>query len=882
MKSVRRSTLVQGSLFAAALLGLSYWVWQRYHPPAVPTYEGQTLEQWIRDLGDPGDIDLNRRAAAALVRIGAPAAPRLAAEMANNPKDQRIEVPLVRLGTAAVPTLRDALQDENDAEAAAHVLALMGPPAADAVPDLIVLLQRRQAGGAAREAAAFALGRIGVPSAEIVPPLIEALSDRKVELRRQAADALGWIGPEAREATPALLAALKDEDAATVKIACQALSFIAEERAVAPLVELFQSERAETKLEAGRALWRLGAKAESIWPALLALAQGPLDKTGPARDLLASFGPLAVPLLTKALGDNEAARREAAADILGRIGPPARPAVPSLLAALKDKTSSVSLISALALAQIDPTRAGPAVPLLADALDTPAAAHALAYIGADARAAVPDLIAVLKPPKDTTGETRVRAAQLALARIGKPAVPALIEALKDKKKDAAPLAAETLGWILPPPKEAIPALRQALADDRAHGGVYARALGRLGPLAREALPDVAKLLDDAEQRGEAALALVKIDPAQADKVVPLLVKDFRAGDEKQRQRTADALARMGAAAQAAAPALVEALHDPAATQAVLHALQGIGASSLAQELKDANVEYRRAAVKLLAQLGPAAKPALPAVLAALHDADATVRVGAALVVEGIGTDAADAVPALTANLQAPQAVLRAQSASALANMGSTATEARRQLMGCLFDPDENVRRYAALALGRMQPPFREAVPILRQAANDPSPPVRLTVLDALSHLDRERVADYLPILGDLSRKPYPLDIRLPAVEGLHDLGAAERAKQSEPWLRSELSDIDPLNCLYAARVLARIDPSQAPSVVLALAAALRTPHPEARRYILHTLGEFEAKARAALPEIEFLLQDSGPGMREEAIKALRAIQPGRLKQLGID
>jgi HEAT repeat protein len=915
MKSARGSTLLQGALLAVTLLGLGYWAWQRYHHPAVPTYEGKTLPQWMAELDDPdyatsdraadalehlgdkavpavldarenGDIRLHRRAAAVLVRIGAPAAPGLVAALKDNPKEQRIEVTLVRLGKAAVPALREVLSDEKQAESAAHVLGLIGPPAAEAVPDLIALLQRRSFPTAAREEAAFALGRIGEPNAEIVPALVVALKDGKMEVRRQGADALGWIGPAAGEAVPALVAALKDDEPEVAKKACQALSFVGEASATSALLEAFQSDRTEIVVAAGRALWRLGAKAEAVLPALLSLAQGPLDKTEGARNLLASFGPLTVPILMNALGDDEAARRETAAEVLGRIGPPARPAVPALIAALKDKSSSVSLISAIALAEIDPTRAGPAVSLLADALDTPSAVRALATIGPGASAAVPALIALLKPRKDAANENLLRAgAQMALARIGTPSVPALIQAIKDKKEGVAPLSGEAIGWILPPPKEAIPVLRQAIGADRAHAGVYIRALGRLAPVAQAAVSDLTSLLNDGDLRSEAAVALVRIDSAQAEKVVPLLVKDFQEGDDKQRQRAANALSLLGSSARSAAPALVAALHDRTAAPAALVALQGIegsAASSVAVLLKDANVDFRRLAVVLLARLGPGAKPALSAVIAALADADTTVRAGAALIVEHIGTDASAAVPALTANLQAHQKDVRYQSASALGSLGPVAKEASRPLLECLLDPDENVRYAATLALKRIDPHFKEAVPALRDALKDSSPKVRLAAIDSLSLIAPATVPDTIPILVTLSRKPYPLDVRFSAAEGLHDLHAAEQAKQAVPWLSMELSNVDPFSCLYAARVLARIDPDRAPKVVLALAAALRTPHAEARRAILKTLGEFGSKAREAIPEIEYLLQDSETGMREEAIRALRLIQPGRLKRIGMD
>ncbi len=154
MKSARWQTYAQVGLLALPMLGLAYWAWDRHRHPSVPTYEGRTLAQWIDDLNDPdypvsdraadalahaggdavpvlleargkADIRLHRRAAAVLVRIGAPAAPGLVAALKDGP-NERVETALVRMGPEAVPTLMDALKDEKTGKEAARVLGLMG------------------------------------------------------------------------------------------------------------------------------------------------------------------------------------------------------------------------------------------------------------------------------------------------------------------------------------------------------------------------------------------------------------------------------------------------------------------------------------------------------------------------------------------------------------------------------------------------------------------------------------------------------------------------------------------------------------------------------------------------------------------------------------
>jgi HEAT repeat protein len=94
--------------------------------------------------------------------------------------------------------------------------------------------------------------------------------------------------------------------------------------------------------------------------------------------------------------------RETAADALARIGDPA---LPALVATLRDPDHSVRAQAARALARMGP-KAASAVPELIIALDDSneevrqGAARALGQIGADAEKAVPALIKALKDPRN--------------------------------------------------------------------------------------------------------------------------------------------------------------------------------------------------------------------------------------------------------------------------------------------------------------------------------------------------------------------------------------------------------------------------------------------------------------------------------------------------
>jgi HEAT repeat protein len=923
MKSSRGLTLTQGGLLALVLAGLAYWAWDRYHRPSAPTYEGQTLAQWATELSDPEyavsdraadalvhagadavptlleacaskDIRLHRRAAAGLVRTGAPAAPELVAALWNGPND-RVETGLVRMGPDAVPALIDALKEEKVGPEAARVLGLIGPRAADAVPPLIEVLRQKGGGAKLRAEAAGALGRIGVPAEEVAPVLIAALQDNNAGVREQTAHSLIWMGPPGRAAVPALIADLKDDEPKVASAACLALAQIGDAGAVPALLETFQGKRARVAEAAGFALRQLRPNAKVVVSAILPLAKGASPQADRARVLLASLGPTSVPALTDALRDNDPAVRQAAAEVLGLLGPVARESVPALTGVLKDKTPATALAAALSLAWIDPTRTD-AVPLLADALDNPAATEALGAIGPGARTAVPALIAALKPRKGGENNDLLRAgARYALARIGPPAVRELIAALKDNNEGVASAAAEALGWILPPQKAAVGPLREAMKRDKAQAGAFALALGQLGPVARDAVADLTALLADADARPQAAVALVRIDPEQVAKVVPLLIEDLKGQEPKRRQGAVTALANLGGAAQPAAAALAQRIKDPELTGAVQMALRGMGTGAmpvLGGLLKDPNPELRRFAFDALARIGPAARDAVTPLLGALRDPDPRTRSAAAQILEGIGPDARAAIPYLIESLMDPHGEVRATAASALGHFGPDAKEARLPLRECLLDPDKDVRYAAALALGRIDPTYVEAVPNLRDTLHDAYPGPRLAAIDSLARIEPARIKDTVPILIALSQAPDYLT-RFKAVEGLVEL-APEEAKTAVPMLDGALNDVDPDVRHRAARLLERIerpknDQEKTPEyqrvlrrIVLALAASLRDRDPAARAAIAHALGELGAKAREASPMLVILLHDGEPAVRKEAAGSLRSIDPQTAKRFGID
>ena len=159
----------------------------------------------------------------------------------------------------------------------------------------------------------------------------------------------------------------------------------------------------------------------------------------------------------------------------------------------------------------------------------------------------------------------------------------------------------------------VPALREKLhATDATTRAESANDLGSLGADAAAAIPDLARLLDDAAPlvRLSAAAALLRVNPADK-RPVDVLGNGLASADAATRRHAARAT---GLAGPAAAPL----------------------AGKLAALLKDPDLLVRRTALQAVATLGPAAAEALEAVMglldqpeAALDAADALGRIGPA-------------------------------------------------------------------------------------------------------------------------------------------------------------------------------------------------------------------------------------------------------------
>jgi HEAT repeat protein len=229
--------------------------------------------------------------------------------------------------------------------------------------------------------------------------------------------------------------------------------------------------------------------------------------------------PRAVAAIVQRLRSANAGVRESAADALRQITTDAERAVPALAAALDDPAPGVTHAACHALAEY-PQAMVIAFQCLkqrlaaADAETRQQAVSRLSRMPLDPVFALPLWSALLNGP-DLQFTYFAAIGLLHQERAAAPALPQLIEALRNKRHNGRVFVVRTLGKLGPDAAPAVPDLVDALAEQRTEVQRNAvEALAAIGPAAAQAIPALRQLEREgytAELRGSAARALRRIE-----------------------------------------------------------------------------------------------------------------------------------------------------------------------------------------------------------------------------------------------------------------------------------------------------------------------------------------------------------------------------------
>jgi uncharacterized protein (TIGR02996 family) len=441
-----------------------------------------------------------------------------------------------------------------------------------------------------------------------------------------------WMAPKYENPLPKLRAVL--ETGKGVTEASKILAFIGE-AAVPELVSLLTHQTAIVRLRAVKALRVMGAKAKTAIPALTVMVKDSNQDNARARnEAVRLLGVMRAKQtvtdeLAKELDSTDSAERLTAVKTMSKLR--TKTAGKSLCKALADESDDVRRAAAEQLRWI----AGPTMPFAVEPLrkalsDESAlvrnfAAIALGKIGPKAAAAVPDLIARLSITAATERSNLLEA--ITLLGVGIPeALETILEALRHPMTRQ--LASNgLLKWPTLPPSAA-PAILEFTRD-----------------------PNSANRYWDTHFIRNGLKLLTRISPMPTE-----VLEELRAQLAKENASVvAAALAEIGPVAAPLLPDLITAFHSPAKVDKYVIAKvlgkfsEGITTLVQALDREPPDPTLSAAAAAGLKEAGPAARAAIPALLARLRQKPRPSDwLDVVPTLAAIGPEAAGAVPDLIA------------------------------------------------------------------------------------------------------------------------------------------------------------------------------------------------------------------------------------------
>ena len=450
-----------------------------------------------------------------------------------------------------VADLGAALSDPDPyvADVTGRILIRLGPGAADSVDGAIAALEDERP--KVRIAAIRIIQGVGERGVDASGSLLSRLDDEVPEVRRAAASTFGTLGyfmggsGMGAQAVAGLRGLFGDPDPGVRKDAAFALSSYGDAAlpAVGDLAGLLKDEVAEVRAFAANSLWNLGAAAgKEALDGLYGLLGDPDAMVrGRAFAAVAETGPEDPRLfdaMRTGMEDSAPEVRQTCSWILGTKFADRPGVVDRLLEATADPAQQLRLNAITCLTKVRPL---------------PEGAWA----------------ALAKGLEDRVAQIRANCAQC-IGEIGSEAarfVPRLVEMLRDTEDFNAQVASTALGRIGPAAAEAIPDLRRRWRTrrdpyERTNAG-YSLAL--VSPRDRPAIVSffLAVLRGESKEVpvGLAASAAGEIGP-DAAAAVPLLRGFLKSGDRSIRIGAVTALGKMGKAGLEAVPELEALKRDP--------------------------------------------------------------------------------------------------------------------------------------------------------------------------------------------------------------------------------------------------------------------------------------------------------------------------------
>lgn len=424
-------------------------------------------------------------------------------------------------------------------------------------------------------------------------------------------------------------------------------------------------------------------------------------------------------------------------------------------------------------------------------------------------------------------------------------LPTMIELLQNEKDGQIRLALfDTLTELGPRAADAVPALVNAVRKN--FGGNYNEEL---------------------HQDYRAALALASIGADAVDGLRELLSEDR----ESRRAEAAMALGRIGEAAQAAIPDLIERLDDESdrVRRDVIVALGEIGAPAVQpllatlDEGTKTNVpsRVRAAALEAIGHAAPELQEVIDLVEQSLRDSQREVRVAATELLGVVEMYTTMQRNALVRQLQDETEEVRSAASNVFLQHPSILEAAVSELVELLVAEDDDAAWKAAYLL---QTQGGDAVPVLLQAAAD-----RRSRLDQLA---KALALVETPLEPTLYEALYDSDLRKQQVAalalGLRRPLLSGTAQRLADGLRESEGELQRAYLSAIASLGAR-----APESLPVVRGLMRHDDPIIRQQTIGVLLQNAAKDQPLVRDLSLFLADSDSNVQRLAIEALKTLGP---------
>ncbi len=533
-------------------------------------------------------------------------------------------------------------------------------------------------------------------------------------------------------------------------------------------------------------------------------------------------------------------------------------------------------------------------------------ADALASFGDLAKEAIPVLIEVVRNTTDPEFARFYRPivgrdsrgdelpAMVALRRIGKAAVPKVVELLESDTALVRWQAARILAGIGPDAKEALPALDRSFDKElrlpmRDFNVIAATALAlvQLGAEPMKPVGELAKLLMEKEPmvRLETLRELARFS-RKGESAVMAIIPMLDDPNGEIRVQAADTLRAIGPAAKAAIPALTKKLADMQllVRRNALQTLRSFGPLAaetipeITKLLADQDDAFRREVVEVVIAIGPAAKATVPDLAKLLKSPDERELMLVLEALAAIGREARPAVADILPVLENRDRDIRAQALNALGRIGDATPEIVKAITNRLRDDFTSVRLAAVRALALLGPGAKEAVPALVAFGHPkrPDPAAAVWASTALYRIGSDADANLQMVIAALRNKELAGRLaRLEAMDAAEYLGPA--AKVVIPDLIEALGDNTPIRVndktpvrLRAIVAIGKMGPA-AKDAVPRLSNMLKETDATIKHAALDALGQIGPAAAFALPRLREIIR-LDPAFAEQAQEVLDRIE----------